>query len=59
MAIKTMNNTVGPNSLILTFLVYRAYLYMTNLDPLTLTILQYVKAIKWVIEEITKTQVKK
>ena len=33
MAIKAVNNTAGPNRLVLTLLVYRAYPQMSNLDP--------------------------
>jgi hypothetical protein len=39
MAIKAINNTTGPNGLIPTLLVYRAYLRISNLDPLTLFII--------------------
>jgi hypothetical protein len=33
MAIKAVNNTAGPNGLVLILLVYRAYLWISNLDP--------------------------
>jgi hypothetical protein len=33
MAIKAVNNTAGPNRLILILLVYGAYLWISNLDP--------------------------
>jgi len=33
MAIKTINNTTGPNGLVPTLLVYEAYLRMGNLNP--------------------------
>jgi hypothetical protein len=39
MAVKAINNTAGPNRLVLTLLVYRAYLIISNLDPLTLFII--------------------
>jgi hypothetical protein len=39
MAIKAINNTAGLNGLVLTLLVYRAYLRISNLDPLTLFII--------------------
>ena len=32
MAVKAVNNTVGPNRLIPIFLVYRAYLRISKLD---------------------------
>jgi hypothetical protein len=39
MAIKAINNTVGPNKLILTLLVYRAYFKINNLNPSALFII--------------------
>jgi hypothetical protein len=33
MAIKAVNNTAGPDGLILILLVYRAYSRISNLDP--------------------------
>jgi hypothetical protein len=39
MAVKAINNTAGPNKLIPTLLVYRAYLRISNLDPLTPSII--------------------
>ena len=33
MAVKAVNNTTGPNRLVPTPLVYRAYPRMSNLDP--------------------------
>jgi hypothetical protein len=39
MAIKAINNTAGLNKLILTLLVYRAYLRISNLDSSALFII--------------------
>ena len=33
MAVKAINNTAGPNGLVLTLLVYGAYLRISNLGP--------------------------
>jgi hypothetical protein len=33
MAVKVVNDTAGPDGLVLTLLVYGAYSRMTNLDP--------------------------
>jgi hypothetical protein len=33
MAIKAVNDTAGPNGLVPILLVYRAYLWISNLDP--------------------------
>jgi hypothetical protein len=39
MAVKAVNNTIGPNELIPTLLVYKAYLRISNLNPFTLFII--------------------
>jgi hypothetical protein len=39
MAIKAVNNITGPNKLVLTLLVYRAYLRISNLNPFALFII--------------------
>jgi hypothetical protein len=46
MTFKAINDFIGPNGLVLTLLVYSAYLKMTKNDPLSLTILQRAIAIK-------------
>ena len=38
MAVKAINNTASLNRLVLTFLVYRAYLRINKLDPSALFI---------------------
>jgi len=40
MSFKATNDLISPNSLILTLLVYSAYLQMTKYDPPSLTISQ-------------------
>ena len=35
MAVKAINNTTGLNGLVLTFLIYRAYLRINKLNPFT------------------------
>ena len=40
MAVKAINNTASLNRLVSTFLVYRAYLRISNLDPPTLFIME-------------------
>ena len=40
MAIKAVNDTAGLDGLVPTLLVYRAYLRMSNLDPLALSIME-------------------
>jgi hypothetical protein len=45
MAVKAINNTAGPNRLIPTLLVYRAYPKISNLNPFTLFIIDRVAII--------------
>jgi hypothetical protein len=45
MAIKAINDTTSSNRLVPTLLVYRAYLKINNLDPLTLSITEQVAVI--------------
>jgi hypothetical protein len=33
MTVKAVNNTISPNRLVPTLLVYRAYLWISNLNP--------------------------
>jgi hypothetical protein len=54
MAIKAINNTTGPNRLVPTLLVYRAYLRISNLDPLTLSITDRAAVIWKAIAKIVK-----
>lgn len=51
---KAINDTAGLNSLVLTLLVFRAYLQMTDLDLLTLLIAERALAIYKAMDEITK-----
>jgi hypothetical protein len=53
-AVKAINNTVGPNGLVLTFLVFGSYLQLTNLDPLSLLIAQRAAIIKRATKEVSK-----
>ncbi len=54
MAVKAVNDTTGPDSLVLTLLVFSAYLRMTKLDPLALLITARVTAVRKAMAEITK-----
>ena len=54
MAVKAINNTASPNRLVPTLLVYRAYLRISKLDPLTLSITDQVAIIQKVMAEIVK-----
>ena len=54
MAVKAVNNTTGPDGLVPTLLVYRAYPRISNLDPPAPSITERVAAIQKVMAEIVK-----
>jgi hypothetical protein len=58
MAVKAVNNTVGPNRLVPTLLVYRAYPRISNLDPPTPFIIERAAIIQKVIAKIVKLRAK-
>jgi hypothetical protein len=58
MAVKAVNNTAGPNGLVPTLLVYRAYLRISNLGPPAPFIAERVAVIRKVIAEIVKLRAK-
>jgi hypothetical protein len=45
MAVKAVNNTAGPDGLVLTLLDFGAFLQITELDAPTLSIVQHATAI--------------
>ena len=52
MAVKAVNDTVGPDGLVLTLLVFRAYLRLIEQDALLLTIIKRVETVYLAIKEI-------
>ena len=54
MAVKAINNTAGLNGLVLTLLVYKAYLRISNLDPPTPSIMEWTAAIQKAMAKIIK-----
>ena len=58
MAVKAINNTASPNGLVPTLLVYGAYLKISNLGPLTLSITERAAAIRKAMAEIVKLRAK-
>jgi hypothetical protein len=54
MAFKAINNSAGPNSLIPTLLVFRAYLYIVESDAPNPTVVKRVVALKKAMEEVKK-----
>ena len=58
MAVKAINNTTGPNGLVPTLLVYRAYLRICKLDLPTLSVTDWAAIIRKVIAKIVKLRAK-
>jgi len=58
MAVKAVNNTVGPDGLVPTLLVYGAYLRISNLNPPAPSIMERAAAIQKAIAKIVKLQAK-
>ena len=58
MAVKAVNDTAGPDGLVPTLLVYRAYLRISNLDPSTPSITERAAIIRKAIAEIVKLRAK-
>ena len=54
MAVKTVNNTAGPNRLVTTLLVYGAYLRINKLDPPALSVTDRAATIQKAMAEIVK-----
>lgn len=59
MAVKAINNIARPNGLVLTLLIFGAYLCIPKFDALTTTITKHVTAIKNVMKEVQKVRAKK
>ena len=58
MAVKAVNDTASPNRLVLTLLVYGAYLRISNLGPPAPSITERAAAIRKVMAEIVKLRAK-
>jgi hypothetical protein len=58
MAVKAVNNTAGPNGLVPILLVYRAYLWISNLDPPAPSVIDRAAIIQKAMTEIVKLQAK-
>ena len=54
MAVKAVNNTAGPNRLVPTLLVYRAYLRISNLDLSAPSITEQAAVIQKAMAKIVK-----
>ena len=58
MAFKIINNFTGPNSLIPTLLVFRAYLYIVKSNAFNFIVIKQAVAFKKAIEEVKKLKAK-
>jgi len=58
MAVKAVNDTAGPNRLVLILLVYGAYLWMSNLNPSAPSITDRAAVIQKAMAEIVKLRAK-
>ena len=54
MAFKAINNSAGPNSLIPTLLIFRAYLCIVKSDAPNPTVVKRAAALKKAMEEVKK-----
>ena len=58
MVFKVINNFIGPNGLIPTLLVFRAYLYIIKSNAPNLTVVKRAAALKKAMEEVKKFRAK-
>ena len=58
MAFKAINDFIGPNSLISTLLVFRAYLYIIEFNTPNFIVIKRAVALKKAIEEVKKLKTK-
>ena len=58
MAFKVINNSIGPNGLIPTLLVFGAYLYIVKSDAPNPIVIKQAAALKKAMEEVKKVKAK-
>ena len=54
MAVKAVNDLIGPNGIVPTLLVFGAYLWLTKMDPPSLSVTKRIGAIYIVIKEVCR-----
>ena len=59
MAIKAVNNLVGPNRIVPTLLVFSTYLWFTEMDPLSLSVTKRTEAIYIVTKEVYRLYIER
>ena len=58
MAFKVINNSIGPNGLIPTLLVFRAYLYIVESDAPNPIVVKRAAVLKKAMEKVKKLKAK-
>lgn len=58
MVVKVVNDATGLDDLVITLLIFGAYLHMYSIDLLTLTIIQRATAIEKAIKQVRKIRAK-
>ena len=59
MAVKAVNDSAGPNGLVLTLLVFGVYLQLTEIDPPSPSVTKRAKAICAAIKEVQQLYTKR
>jgi hypothetical protein len=54
MAVKAVNDLVGPNRIIPTLLVFSVYPQLTKIDPLSLSVTKRIEAIRAATKEVRR-----
>jgi hypothetical protein len=53
-AVKAINDLVGPNRIVPTLLVFSVYPQLTKIDPLSLSVTKRIEAIRVVTKEVRR-----
>jgi len=59
MAVKVINDTIDPNGLVLTLLIFRAYLRITRSSALSALIIKRVEAVRTAMTELRHLNAKR
>ena len=59
MAVKAVNDTAGPNGLVLTLFMFRAYLRMTRLSAPSALMIKRAEAVRTAMTELRHLNVKR
>ena len=59
MAVKAVNDLVGSDRIVPTLLVFGVYLWLTKMDPLSLSVTKRTEAICVVIKEVRRLHIER